>query len=137
MQIIIKSTNMDLTPAIKEYVNDKIGSLEKYLKNTNPDLVKAEVEVGKIKKGQRQGEICRAEVNLSIGGKLIRVSETEESLYAAIDLVKDELKREVRQFKDKTQTQYIRGARSWKKFWRLSSLARFRKPKSKKIIKRK
>ncbi len=137
MKIIIKSTNIDLTPKIKDYVNQKIGSLDKYFEKTDPDLVKARVEVGKIKRGQRQGEICRAEVNLSVGGKLIRAEETEESIYAAIDLVKDELKREVRRYKDKKMTQFIRGARSWKKFWQISSLARFRRPKSRRIIRKK
>lgn len=136
MKIIIKATNIELSPSIKEYVNEKIGGLDKFLKKFNPELTEARVEVGKITQGQRQGDIFRAEVNLNINGRLIRVEETEESLHTAIDLVKDELQREIRRHKDKQETKFIRGARSWKKFWQISPLARFRTSKSSKIIKR-
>ncbi len=137
MKIIIKGTNIKLSPSINQYIEEKIGHLEKFLKKYNPQLIEARVEVGKITRGQRQGDIFRAEVNLSINGQLIRVEKTEESLMAAIDLVKDELHREIRQRKDKRMTMLIRGARSWKKFWRLSPLARFRSSKVNKGIRKK
>ena len=135
MRIIIKATNIKLSPSINQYIEEKIGGLEKFLKKFNPELIEARVEVGKITRGQRQGDIFRAEVNLSIDGRLIRVEKTEESLMAAIDLAKDELHRKIRRYKDKRLTMSIRGARSWKKFWRLSPLARFRTSKASKIIK--
>ena len=137
MRIIIKGTNIKLSPSINQYIEEKIGGLEKFLKKINPELIEARVEVGKITRGQRQGDIFRAEVNLSINGQLFRVEKTEESLMAAIDLAKDELAREIRRHKDKQMTMFVRGARSWKKFWRLSPLARFRASKAGKVIKRK
>ncbi len=137
MKIIIKGTNIKLSPSIKQYIEEKIGGLEKFLRKYNPQLVEARVEVGKITRGQRRGDIFRAEVNLSINGQLIRVEKTEESLMAAIDLAKDELRREIRQNKDKRMTMFVRGARSWKKFWQLSPLARFRSSKVNKNIKKK
>ncbi len=135
MKIITKATNIELSPSINQYIEEKIGGLDRFLKRCDPDLVEAKVEVGKITKGQRHGEIFKAEVNLSINGDFIRAEETGESLGAAIDLVKDSLQREVKHHKEKENTKFIRGARSWKKFWRISPLARFRKPKSSKIIK--
>ena len=91
MKIIIKSTNIRLSPGLNQYIEEKIGGLEKFLKKFNPDLTEARVEVGKITRGQRQGDIFRTEVNLSLEGKLLRATNTAESLQAAIDLVKDEL----------------------------------------------
>ncbi len=135
MKIIIKTTNIELSPSINQYIEEKIGGLERFLKGFDPNLVEARVEVGRITRGQRHGEIYRAEVNLSFDGNFIRAEETEESLQAAIDLVKDYLQREIRQQKNKKMTKFMRGARSWKKFWRISPLARFRKPKSGRIIK--
>lgn len=135
MKIIIKATNIELSPSINQYIEEKIGGLDRFLKGFDPDLVEARVEVGKITRGQRHGEIYRTEVNLSFDGHFIRVEETEESLHASIDLVKDYLQREIRQQKTKKATKFIRGARSWKKFWRISPLARFRKSKSNKVIK--
>ncbi len=137
MKIIIKATNIKLSPSINQYIEEKIGGLDKFLKSFNSELIEANVEVAKTRQGQRQGEIFRAEVNLSIDGHLIRAEETEDSLIAAIDLVKDDMSREIRKYKNKKMTKFIRGARSWKKFWRISPLARFRSPKSRKIIKRK
>ena len=137
MKINIKSTNIDISLSINQYIEEKIGGLDKFLKSFDPELIKANVEVGKIKQGQRQGEIFKAEVNLNIGGHLIRAEETEDSLMAAIDLVKDNMSREIRKYKNKKMTKFIRGARSWKKFWRISPLARFRSPKSKMIIRKK
>ncbi len=135
MKIIIKATNIELSPSINQYIEEKIGGLDRFLKGFNSDLVEARVEVGKITRGQRNGEIYRTEVNLSFDGHFIRAEETEESLHASIDLVKDYLQREIRQQKSKKVTKFIRGARSWKKFWRISPLARFRKSKSGKVIK--
>jgi len=136
MKIIIKATNTKLSPSINQYIEEKIGGLDRFLGSCNPDLIDAHVEVGKITRDQRHGEIYKAEVNLNIEGQLIRAEETAESLMAALDLVKDELQREIRQRKDKRMTQFIRGARSWKKFWRITPLARYRKSKATKILKR-
>jgi ribosomal subunit interface protein len=137
MKIIIKGTNIKLSPSINQYIEEKIGGLRKFLKKANSELVEAQVEVGKITRGQRQGDIFRAEVNLTINGQFFRVEETAESLMAAIDLVKDELAREIRKNKDKRITMSLRGARSWKKFWRINPLARFRNSKITKLIRRK
>jgi len=131
MRIIIKATNTKLSPSISQYIEEKIGGLDRFLESYNQELVNAKVEVSKVTRDQRHGEIFRAEVNLSIEGRLIRAEETAESLLAAIDLVKDELSREIKRDKNKKTTQFIRGARSWKKFWRISPLARFRKSKVK------
>ncbi len=136
MKIILKATNTKLSPSINEYIDEKIGGLDKFLEKFDPELIEARVEVGKITRGQRQGDIFRAEVNLKIDGHLIRAENTEESLLAAIDLVKDELQREIRQYKDKQETKFIRGARSWKKFWRINPLARFRNSKYREIFKK-
>jgi len=128
MRIIIKATNTKLSPSINQYIEEKIGGLDRFLKSFESEMIEARVDVGKTRRGQRQGEIFKAEVNLNIGGHFIRAAETEDSLMAAIDSAKDNLARE---------TKFIRGARSWKKLWRIHSLARFRSPKSKRIIRRK
>jgi ribosomal subunit interface protein len=127
MKIIIKGTNIKLSPSIYQNIESKIGGLNRFVKRIDPELVEARVEVGKITRGQRQGEIFRAEVNLNLNGRLLRGEETGESLLAAIDLVKDELAGEIKSLKDKEMTKYKRGARSIKKNLRINPLARFRK----------
>jgi len=127
MKILIQGTDIKLTPSLKQYIESKIGSLEKFLKKFDPNIVEARVEVGRIKGDQRSGEIFRAEVNLSIGGDMLRTERTAESVQAAVDLVKDDLSDDIKQYKNKHNTKTRRGARSWKKFWQISPLARFNK----------
>ena len=129
MKIIIKSSDIKLSPSIYQNIESKIGRLNRFVKKVDPELVEARVDVGKITRGQRQGEIFRAEVNLNIDGRFLRAEETGETLLAAIDLVKDKLADEIKSTKDKEMTKYIRGARSIKKSWQINPLARFRKKK--------
>ena len=85
MKIIIKATNTKLSPSITQYIEEKIGGLDRFLGDHNQELVNAQVEVAKTTRDQRHGEIFKAEVNLSIEGRLIRAEETAESLMAAIE----------------------------------------------------
>jgi len=110
MKIIIKATGIELTPAIEKYVNEKIGSLEKYLKRLDDDAIIARVEVGKTTEHHNKGKIFRAEVNLSLPCVLLRAEEIHDDLYAAIDLVSDETKRQIVDFKDKKITKIVRKA---------------------------
>lgn len=126
MKIIIKATDIKLTPAIKNYIEQKLGSLEKFLQ---AKFVEARVEVGRITRGQKEGNIFRAEVNLKADEDFFRVEQQQDNIFAAIDLVKDELKEMMRHSKDKKIALARRGARAWKKQWTITPSARFRKSK--------
>ncbi|MBI5230371.1 MAG: ribosome-associated translation inhibitor RaiA [Candidatus Magasanikbacteria bacterium] len=95
MQITIKGTIIPLTPAIESYVHKKIGALEKFLKQFKPATVEARVEVGKTTEHHHKGNVFRAEVNLHLPKQLLRAEYSAGDLYAAIDLVHDELKRQI------------------------------------------
>lgn len=101
MNINIKATNTELTPAIREYIEKKLGKIEKKLIDPNDTSTHCDVEVGKISKHHQKGEVFRAEFNLTVGGKLYRTESTQENLYAAIDEAKDELYRSFRSDKKK------------------------------------
>jgi putative sigma-54 modulation protein len=102
MNINIKATNIELTPAISDYVDRKINSVYKYLETTdNESDIIAQVEVGKTTNHHKAGEIFRAEVHISGSGlNLYAVAETED-LYASIDKVRDEIANEVKRNKEK------------------------------------
>lgn len=112
MQINIKATNMDLTDAIRDYVFEKVGYLEKFL---NEDTT-AFVEVGKDSNHHNKGEdIYLAEVQIKSKDGNYFNRQYAGDLYAAVDLVKEELQREISKNKDRRQTLFVRGARSLKK----------------------
>ncbi|MEA2065118.1 MAG: ribosome-associated translation inhibitor RaiA [Patescibacteria group bacterium] len=97
MNIIIKATNIELTSNIKEYVEEKINSLDKYFNN----IIEARIEIGINSQRHQKGEIFFAEANIKIPGKLLRVVKTEKKLFKAIDKVKDHLRVILRRHKEK------------------------------------
>lgn len=109
MNIQIKATNLQLTDSVRDYVEDKVGNLAKFIKATE-----AKVELSKDKH-HRTGDVFRAEVMLMVGGKLMRADQESEDIYASLDLVIPKLKEQISKFKDKRQALERRGARSAKK----------------------
>lgn len=127
MKIILKGKDFEITSSVEDYLQKKLETLKKFLKNFNSELIKAEVELGKTTRHHQTGDIFRAEINLSVGGKLFRAESEKDDLFAAIDEVRDDLAGEIKKFKTKKETIFIRGARSIKKKFSISSLARFKK----------
>ena len=109
MNITIKGTNLDLTPAIKQYVEEKIGHLDKFI-----GANEAKVELEKDKHHQT-GLVFRAEVNMMVGGKMMRAEALSEDIYASVDLVVPKLKEQISKFKDKKNTLSRQGARDAKR----------------------
>ncbi len=95
----IRGVNIELTDAIKRYVEEKIGSLARMCEHYSP--CDAVVEVGKTTNGQQKGNIWEAKFNLTIPGAHLRAERVTDDLYAAIDLAKDELKRQLTDYKDR------------------------------------
>ncbi len=99
MQLNIKATNLELTPKLKEYVEQKMDMLDKYLGKLK--VISAHFEVGKITNHHLKGEIYSAEANISLGGDLLRVEKTEKDVFKAIDKVKDHLEMVIKKYKEK------------------------------------
>jgi len=112
MKINIKATNMDLTEAITNYTNKKLDGLRKFIKNNEAIIY---VEVGKTTNHHKRGDVFKAEFNIEVlGNKFYSVSEKED-LYKAIDDVKEEIVRQIKNDKNRKQTLFKRGAKSIKK----------------------
>lgn len=89
----LKGTNMELTPAIKEYAEQKLMSLQKLTEKYEPCDVA--VELGMTSKHHQKGDIFFAEFHMVIPGASLQARTVKDDLYAAIDLAKDELKRQI------------------------------------------
>ena len=114
MNIIVKGSHMDLTEAIRDYVEKKVRTLEKFL-DANARI---EAEVGKTTNHHKHGDIFRAELNISHQGKMTFVKAEEADLYAAIDKVRDEAAHVLTSKKDKRQSLFRRGAQKMKGMFR-------------------
>ncbi len=133
MKITVKGTNIKLTPRIYNSINEKIGTLDKFIEDIDPNLISAEVEVGITTRHHQQGDIYRAEVNLDVSGTLLRAEAERESLDLAITEVKDELQRQLKKYKNKQSAKQKREARLLKRLFRFSPLARFKRKKGGRI----
>lgn len=137
MKIVIKTTNLKLNQALLKYVKEKIESLEKFSKifqqenyfnhffGKGKPRAEAWVEVGKITFHHKQGPIFWAECQMRFPKKSLRAKAQSEILKRAITEVKDELQRQLKQYKEKISAQSKRRARVFKKELHFSSQARF------------
>lgn len=100
MNINTKATNVELTPAIHNYLNKKIATFDKLI-NKNDESAALNVVLAKITRHHQKGDIFKAEMNLHISGKVLQASSEEQDIFAAIDLAKDEMMRELKSHKDK------------------------------------
>ncbi len=93
MQIEISGQNVDLTPALRAYVTEKIERLKRHFDH----LIAAHV-VLKIERTEHT-----AEATVSVGGRPndLHAVALADDMYAAIDLLADKLDRQVRRHKGK------------------------------------
>jgi ribosomal subunit interface protein len=112
MSISIKSTLIELTPALSDYTEKRLSTITKY---TEGECLIA-VEIGKTTMHHRNGEVYRAEVNVTtpLGRKYYATSEKAD-LYEAIDDVRNEIVREIKGGKSRSQTLFRRGALTLKR----------------------
>lgn len=100
MQIALKTKDMELTDAIRQYVDERMLAVAKLVDEYDPDAM-AEVEVGKSTQHHNKGPYMRAEMMLTFLGNVFRSEEEREDLYEAIDVAKDDLRRQVVEHKDR------------------------------------
>lgn len=98
MKIDITTKNITVDEPLKIFIEEKIGSLEKFVQK---GPVSVRVEIGKPSRHHRTGPVFYAEANLKIGGALLRGEAAHKDLRAAIVQVKDALQTEIKKFKEK------------------------------------
>jgi putative sigma-54 modulation protein len=112
LTIVLKGTQLDLTPALKAYAEEKLQTADKFL--SSYDDVRAEVELEHTTRHHQSGPIFRAEITLHAAGLNLRAEALDEDLYAAIDRIRDEIVEEIRRSKTKEETLIRRGGRMFK-----------------------
>jgi len=97
MEVRIKGKNLDVQPAIKDYVLEKISRLDRYLED---QIRSAEVELT-VEKNPSIAANLTIEVTLLTKGPLIRSKETSFDIHASTDRVSAKLERQIKKYKDK------------------------------------
>lgn len=95
----IRGENIEVTPAIREYVESKIQKIERYF---NED-VNAKANVNLKVYNDKQTKV---EVTIPMKNVTLRAEERHNDMYAAIDLIVDKLERQIRKHKTKVNRKF-------------------------------
>ena len=97
MQINLSGHHIEVSPALRDYVNSKLQRLERHIDNvTNAHVV---LSIDKLQQ--------KAEATLHISGASVFADAVHEDMYAAIDALADKLDRQIKRHKEK-RTQHHR-----------------------------
>ncbi|MFZ5989882.1 MAG: ribosome hibernation-promoting factor, HPF/YfiA family [Bacillota bacterium] len=99
MKFIVSGKNIDVTEALRERAEKKVGKLDKYFHRD------AEAHITMSVQKNRQ----IVEVTIPFNGGVLRAEEDDEDMYASIDLVVDSLERQIRRNKTKLEKKYHEG----------------------------
>jgi putative sigma-54 modulation protein len=92
MKYGVRGDHLEVTEALRDYVEKKLSRLEKYFEAPlTPEVVSVTLSVVK--------GLQSIEVTISLPGMLLRAEERHSDMYASIDLVVDKLERQIRKHK--------------------------------------
>ena len=96
MQLVLKGKNFIISDRIREYVEKKVGKLDRYL----PDIDETRVEITEEKtKSAKDRKIVQ--ITLRTSGTILRAEERGEAIYACIDSVTEKIQRQIVRYKGK------------------------------------
>ena len=91
MQLNLSGHHVEVTPALRSYVADKVSRLERHFDHvTNVHVV---LSVEKLRQ--------KAEATLHVSGGNLFANAEHEDMYAAIDALTDKLDRQIKKHKEK------------------------------------
>ncbi|RKJ02006.1 ribosome-associated translation inhibitor RaiA, partial [Butyricicoccus sp. 1XD8-22] len=95
----IRGENIEVTPAIREYVESKIEKVERYFGNDMDATANVNLRVYNDKQ-------TKVEVTIPMKNVTLRAEERHDDMYAAIDLIVDKLERQIRKHKTKVNRKF-------------------------------
>jgi len=98
MQVNISGHHVDITPSLREYLNEKLTRIERHFENVTD--INCILTVEKLEH--------RAEATVNVSGNSLHAHSVEEDMYAAIDALTDKLDRQVRKHKEKITDHHAR-----------------------------
>jgi len=98
MKFNFRGENIEITEALRDYAEKKIGKLERYLEALPVSDVNVTLSVLRNLQG--------VEVSIPLPGVLLRAEEKGEDMYASIDLVSEKLERQIRKHKTKANRKF-------------------------------
>lgn len=99
MKLSFTGKNMEVTEALKDITQKKLGRLDKYFQK--------DVEGNVIFSVERNWKVL--EITINLPGTILRAEESSDDMYTSIDRAVDVLERQIRKYKTKLQKRYQAG----------------------------
>lgn len=95
----IRGENIEVTAALRDHVEKKVGKLERYFNETPEANAHVNLKVNPNKR-------AKVEVTIPLPQLVLRAEEVHDDMYAAIDLIVDKLERQIRKHKTKVNRKF-------------------------------
>ncbi|MBU4536415.1 HPF/RaiA family ribosome-associated protein [Patescibacteria group bacterium] len=112
--IQLNSIGVELTEELKNYIDKKLKSIEKFIDFNDPEIT-GDIRLTKDS-SNLNGKIYRVEMSFMTTGKKYGVSADGNTLYEAIDEAKDSIVRKITDYKAKKQSLFKKGGARIKVF---------------------
>jgi ribosomal subunit interface protein len=100
MVINLKTKNLEATPSLHALIDEKLGSLSKFLKEFEAEGVdELTIMIARTTVHHAKGEVFEVKADLRLPKKVLRVSEIGNDIRVAVDLVKRKLQLEIKKYK--------------------------------------
>jgi len=96
MQLIIQGKNVEITDRLREYVEKKVGKLDRYL----PTIEEARIELS-TERTRSAGDRQVAQLTVRSKGTFLRAEEKTSDIFTSIDTVLDKMYRQIARYKGK------------------------------------
>jgi putative sigma-54 modulation protein len=100
MNMVVRGRNINITPRLEEYVEKKVGKLDRYLPTI--DEARMELAVEETRSAQHSQV---AQLTVRSRGRILRAEERNQDIFAAIDAVAEKMQRQITRYKGR-----LRGA---------------------------
>ena len=101
MEVSIFARNMEVTPRLREYVERKVGKLDRYL----PTIDEARVDLS-MENTRNAAHRQVAQLTVRVGGTILRAEKRSQDIFTSIDAVMDKMYRQIARYKGKRQDRW-------------------------------
>jgi putative sigma-54 modulation protein len=101
MELTIKGRNVEITDRLRDYVEKKVGRLDRYL----PSITEAWVELSvEGTRAAQDRQVCQ--VTVRSNGTILRAEDRSDDMFGSIDTVLDKMYRQIARYKGKRQDRW-------------------------------
>jgi putative sigma-54 modulation protein len=97
ISVSIHGRDLNVSPRLREYVETKVGKLDRYL----PSINEARLDLTEAKSARSAADRHVAQLTVHSPGVVLRAEERKEDIFAAVDAVLEKMHRQIERYKGK------------------------------------